>query len=497
MNKIVLYILIIAGFSSCSKFLDQEPISISTDESFWKDGAEAESAVAGSYALLRQALNLVEGVNFFAYGDMGTDEVLSSTLPDMAQVVQLNATGYVPSGEPWRNLRRLRRFDIFYRSIDQANRCIKFIADIPIAEFSSDEQKKRLIGEAYFLRALNYFYMSRVWGDVPLTNGSIDVNAAFDLPRTPKEEVLDACVKDVETAISLLPWAYTNELDKAVRANKGSAYALLAHIHAWKGEYEKCAVAADSVISHKELYGFVSRDSLSYRSIYQGKSKEGVFEIAQSGENEGNSNGIGRFTLAAPYITGKTGVEITIDSNTVYRMFPRGTTDRRFRSCFNFSNAAAPMCTKYANIMYVGGGQSSSAIPVFRNNIVIFRFSDIYLLRGEALAATGQYAAARTILNDVRAVANAGAVNIPDHMLFEEIIEERGRELFLEGHRFYDLIRLARRDASKASLFGSTAVGRKMDESDFKREKYYWPLDPSLLNENKLLTQTPFWNSKI
>ncbi|WP_207531736.1 RagB/SusD family nutrient uptake outer membrane protein [Desertivirga arenae] len=497
MKKIFLCILIIAGFSSCSKFLDQEPLSTSTDDSFWKDEAEAESAIAGSYALVRQAFNLVEGVSFFAYGDLVSDEILSSNLSDLGPVVQLNPTGYVPSGEPWRNLRRLRRFDLFYRAIDQASRCIAFIPNIPASEFSSEEERNRLIGEAYFLRAFNYFYMTRIWGDVPLVSGAVNVSSAVNLPRTPQAEVLSSCIKDIETAISLLPWQYASASDKAVRANKGSAYALLAHLYAWMGEYEKCALAADEVVKQETLYGFVSRDSLSYRGIYKGGSNEGVFEIAQSGENEGTILGIGRFTLAAPYITGKTGVEIVIDSNTVYRMFPKGTTDKRFRSCFNLSNTAAPMCTKYANISYVGGGQSSAATPLFRNNIVVFRYSDIYLLRAEALAATGQYSAARTMLNKIRSLADATAVNIPDHLLFEEIIEERGRELFLEGHRFYDVIRLTRKDVSKVSFFGTTAIGPKMTTTDFLQGKYYWPLDPSLLNENKLLTQTPFWNSKI
>src|SRR5690606_3224075 len=83
----------------------------------------------------------------------------------------------------------------------------------------------------------------------------------------------------------------------AVRANKGAAFALEAHVQAWTGNYEASAAAADSVIK-SGLYYYVSRDSIPYHTIFEGNSTEGIFEISQNEANEGTREGIGQFTLA-------------------------------------------------------------------------------------------------------------------------------------------------------------------------------------------------------
>ena len=77
MKKLTIYICCAVGISmatSCKKFLDEEPISVSTDLTFWKKESDADKAVAGAYALLRKTLNKAEGLGFYAYGDLPTDE---------------------------------------------------------------------------------------------------------------------------------------------------------------------------------------------------------------------------------------------------------------------------------------------------------------------------------------------------------------------------------------------------------------------------------------
>jgi hypothetical protein len=100
---------------------------------------------------------------------------------------------------------------------------------------------------------------------------------------------------------------------------------------------------------------------------------------------------------------------------------------------------------------------------------------------------------ARTILNEIRILAGLGASTATDANLFEAIIDERGRELFLEGHRFYDLVRLGKRGIVK---FGSGSTQR-ITPSEFMQGKYIWPIDPSMIIQNPLLTQTPYWADKM
>jgi starch-binding outer membrane protein, SusD/RagB family len=484
--------------ASCSKFLDRAPLSIPTDDNFWNSEAEANSGIAGGYSMVRKSLN--EAMAFYAYGDLPTDEFMNN-LPgeDFGDIGRMNWSVPIPFAQVHRPMMKLRRFDNFYKSVDQANRCIKFISDIPLSSFTSSNKelaKNRLLGEAYFLRAFNYLYLARVWGDVPLVlETTTDLAKAQFVPRAPQADVLKQVITDINTAIPLLTWNYASTNDRAVRANRGAAFALLAHVYAWMGDYEKSAVAADSVIT-KGGYALVNRNS--YLNIFKGKSTEGIFEIAQSADNEGASMGtdanasIAGKTLKTPYNLTRAGNAFyTLDRVTLNALYP-DTNDLRVRNGFAFFNTTDPISIKYSNVKYTAttsSGQPSS--PIALNNIIVFRLADIMLLRAEALAATGNFGPARTLLNTVRSAANAGASTATDAKLLEAIFDERARELFLEGHRFYDLVRLAR----KTGILKFS--GNRMSSGEFQQGKYYWPIDPILLSSNPTLTQTPFWSDKM
>ncbi|MBC7615422.1 MAG: RagB/SusD family nutrient uptake outer membrane protein [Pedobacter sp.] len=489
MKKITIYIICIIAIStlaSCKKFLDEKPISESTDLTFWKNEKDADQGVAAGYALLRKTLNKADGIAFYAYGDLPTDEFTTNQwrYNDMSSV---NWSISVPRSDTWDRMMQMRRYDTFYSAIDQANRCIKFIPTISEDKFSKLATKNNLLGEAYFLRAFNYFYMARIWGDIPLIFESGIITEAVDIPRAKEADVIAQCIKDVNIAIGLLNWNYENSNNKAVRANKGAAYALLAHIYAWKGDYTNCNMATDQLLN-QGFYQYVDRNN--YLNIFKGKSTEGIFEIAQSDENEGNVNGISFYTLKAPYLTTITNnAGFSINTATLDNLYNRNTNDKRFTNAFALTSTTDPICIKYANITYVNG--NNVITPVAHNNIIVFRLADIKLLKAEALAALTQYEAAKVVLNEVRQQAGLTAWSGTDANLFEGIIDERGRELFLEGHRFYDLVRLGKRTG--IVKFGNN----KITKSDFDAGKYYWPLDPALLQINKKLTQTPFWSSKM
>jgi len=486
-SKYIICIIAVSTLASCKKFLDEKPISESTDLTFWKNEKDADQGVAAGYALLRRTLNKAAGVGFYVYGDLPTDEFTTTNVQRFTDATNVNWSISVPASETGDLMMQMRRYDTFYSAIDQANRCLKFIPTISDSEFSSVAAKNNLLGEAYFLRAFNYFYMTRIWGDVPLVVESGLITDAVDIPRTKEAEVIAQCIKDVNTAIGLLNWNYDNANNRAVRANKGAAYALLAHIYAWKGDYANCNIAADQVIN-QGFYQYVDRNI--YLNIFKGKSTEGIFEIAQSDENEGNVNGIASYTLKTPYLTTvTTNARFTINRTTLDNLYGKNASDKRFTNAFALTTTTDPICIKYSNITYVSG--NNVITPVAHNNIVIFRLADIKLLKAEALAALTQYNDARTVLNEVR--TRAGLTNWvgADANLFEGISDERGRELFLEGHRFYDLVRLGRKTG--IMKFGDN----KINKADFDAGKYYWPMDPALLQINKRLTQTPFWSSKM
>ncbi|TDH26609.1 RagB/SusD family nutrient uptake outer membrane protein [Segetibacter sp. 3557_3] len=487
--------------SSCKKLLDKEPRNTMTDANFWKDEAEANSAITGAYALLRTAINYPEGVGHYAWGDLPTDQ-FSATQPlnqqDYANINQMNLQISVSSTAATNDSRmmyRVRRWDNFYRVIDQANRVLKFVPTIPLSAYTSSNPaaaQQRILGEAYFLRAFTYFYILRIWGDVPLVLETVaDPVLGQPLPRTPANQVLDQAIKDIETAMPMLTWTSV-AAERAVRATRGAAFALLAHIHAWRGAYDKAAPATDSVIL-KGGYAFVPRSN--FTTIFKGQSIEGIFEISQNKTNEGYATGIGTRTSKSPYLLSNTGnTQMPLDPvNLLTRYYTDTTNDLRARRGFALMNTTDPVVLKYLNdnVTYTAVNNTS---PVVLHNIVVFRLADIKLLRAEALEALGNPGGARVILDEIRNIAGLGASTATNADLFEAIIDERGRELFLEGHRYYDLVRLAKK--KNIFKFGSGSTPR-ITSSEFAQGKYIWPIDPSLIIQNPLLTQTPYWADKM
>ncbi|MES2646179.1 MAG: RagB/SusD family nutrient uptake outer membrane protein [Bacteroidota bacterium] len=480
---------------SCKKFLDKEPLSAGTDGNFWKNEDEANGAVAGGYALLRQSLT--DAFAFYSYGDIPTDEFTTSIgYEDLTQVTNFQWNLSVSSSNVWRPMLKLRRYDNFYRVIDQASRCIKFIPTVPASGFASpataETNRNSFIGEAYFLRAFTYFYMARVWGGVPIIEQTADkIGDEVNLARSTEEEVLAKAKADVMEAISKLSFGYTNSSNRAVRANKGAAYALLAHIEAWSGNYEEAAAAASQVIENGG-YQFVPMQN--YLSIFKGQSAESIFEISANATNEGSGFSIANLTLKAPYLATNpgTGVPAPLNINSFKTKFP-DSSDLRIKYGFTGYNSTDPNVIKYSNIIYLTtDADGNKGNPLSQNNIVIFRLSDIVLLKAEALAATGKYGEARILLDQIRTKAQPGNTYTGgDADLFDAVIEERSRELFLEGHRFYDLVRLGR--ARGVYDFGDD----RMDEAAFKAGKFFWPIDPSLMTLNNKLIQTPYWRDKM
>jgi hypothetical protein len=503
-----LVILIIFAVSCKKSFSERVPINGPTDANFWLNEGEAISGVAGSYGQLRIAMNEM-GMAHFYYGDTQTDQFTALTTgEDYPAITQMNWQTFIAPSETFRGLIKLRRWDNFYRAIDQMNRCIKFIEPIPLAQFTSiDKQgaKNQLIGENYFLRAFTYFYMSRIWGDVPLVvESAADAAGASNIKRTAQKQVLDQCIKDLNEAIKLMPYATAPTASRAIRANRGTCYALLAHIYAWTGEYDKVVPAADSVIL-RGGYSHVTRaNKTTYLNMFRGNSSEGIFEISQNANNEGAgigtsygaiTNNIAGRTLKAPYLLTNLGnTFFPLDAGNLNVLFPMNadSVDLRRRNGFDFWGTTDPICVKYSNILYSGPNNTS---PLSLNNIIVFRLADIKLLKAEALASSGNIAGAKAIVDEIRALAGLDPINAPAATFFETVIQERGRELFMEGHRFYDLVRLARK--TNIIRFNGTGTVTRMDITQFNQGKYYWPIDPILMSLNPVLVQTPFWADKM
>jgi len=485
-------LLMITGLisvSSCKKILDLQPHNSTFTNAYFTNGTDANTAIAGAYSLLRSVL--LSNYSFHVFGDATTSEFsINSGLDDANYNIsngEFTGLNVGPGIWNWLN---------YYQLLQQINLIINKVPAIPINKFSNQDDKNQIIGEAYYLRAFTYFYMTRVWGDVPLKlQPDLDVSQAVNIPRTPAADVLKQCLADLKIAESNLAFGYADESQRAVRANKGSAFALEAHIKAWTHDYAGCEQATAQVINNGQYH--LVTDTSQFSKIFIGKSVEGIFEInIDYQQSEGISlnnpyqNGYAP-TIAYPFVAQKSNLEWPVSTLYVNTLF-KDTTDLRYKKYFFQAQSTSGQTIKYSNITYADGSAKND--PRLSNNIIIFRLADIMLLRAEALNQLGRDGEALTLLNTIRSRAGIANYTGAGNALARTILEERLRELFYEGQSFYDLVRTKQIGNTSGSFIADYS---HINDSRVNQGGYLWPIDPTMFKDDFVLKQTPYWQGKL
>lgn len=532
-TKKILYtsLCLIAGallVSSCKKLLNQEPQNSTYDQVFWRNGNDAKSAMAGNYALLRDVLasgNWLARPRHYMYGDAMVPAYMTiEPEGDGSEVIQRGDL----SGNY--TLQNFADWTKYYKVIAMSNIILAKVpnmTDQQLSDVSNPTRfRKEIIGQAYFVRALSYFMLTRVWGDVPLVTKSEDPIAAPHLARTPKADILKQVENDCHEAAKNLNWGYIVAGDAAVTANKGSVYALLSHMYLWRATMTNVASAtpimtdvnsADTTLQQLvDRGGYRLNDTTNYYKTFIGKSTEGIFEIAASEDNrEGSNLSVGKMFLKQDYLNNNRPYVYVpksyISSHFAVSATTEGwvwneaawawewktitttvtdTKDIRYRKNFTDVNTDRPTTIKYSNVVYRNPNQKTDAY--LSNNIIVFRLADMLLLKAEVALYKNDLPTAIRIINESKKRNGADASTMLANTLTRDevmngYVFERGRELFLEGHLFYDLLRT--RKYSEFAPWLST--------SRFNQEGFYWPVYPNLFSNNNLLTQTNYWRGKI
>src|SRR5690606_12917391 len=143
----------------------------------------------------------------------------------------------------------------------------------------TSDEKAMLIGEGKFLRALSYFYLVRLFGDVPLVVLQADA-VESDAPRAPAEAVYALIIQDAKDAAQSLPpeWHGNN----AGRATSGAALTLLSKVFLTRQEWQEAAEAAKQVID-SGVYSLLPDYLQNFVPAYH-NSVESVFALQASNE---------------------------------------------------------------------------------------------------------------------------------------------------------------------------------------------------------------------
>lgn len=504
--KIKLFILIITlAFSSCIKSLDAPSREVAGEEDYWQSMSETKAGLLGIYSLMRSAMFTANG--HWVYGDIREGDFAIYNRADLRAVKEGKLNASFPA------IKELSNWQKFYAVVNAAS---VFIEKAPkVLEYDKRYTTTNLeldIAQARALRAFAYFYMARIWGDVPLVTKSFDNGSFPEHSKSKQLDVLDYAERELLACIETLPYMYGTDENQyyndskwewaKVLFTKVSGYAILSHIAALQGRYDKVDAYTQFVIDHY-WESNVKKMSQIAANTYGVEGLTGFFGIFSNGYAHGhmlsfrasywtgeatNSGHLEQLTLAQPLVN-KEYPDIYVERDTITRLF-NDPDDRRFgldtvnglyreNYFINFQNDI-PIFKK---VYIIRDGTNNGNYAIFGSNLVFTRYEEILLLRAEALAVLNNDIGARELLNEMRLMRGLDRLTVLfTKPILEEVFEERRRELMGEGWRFYDLIRYHRI--------------RKMDPKFndlIDKGGIFWPISSEILSRNKQLEQNSYW----
>ena len=520
--KSVKYLVLAATLlatTACQEFLKESPESFISEDQYYKTQADAVTAVNAVYFFLNSGGGSVQtpyntlfntGMNFA--GD-DEDPGPGATNPDVRSLAVLAHSST--------NLRVYELWQQHYAAIKKANVVLQ---KVPTINFDNP-LRSRLLGETKFLRALYYFNLVRLYGDVPLiTEYQTFVNASdYAISKSPTKDIYALIEKDLTEAATVLPASYSSP--DVGRATAGAAKALLAKVYLTKASlplniashYQDAVTKAEEALSAADggtgTYGYGL--FANYADAFLPATKNGIEHIfsAQFKSNslgQGNNQNPRSILTGIPGLTGSYADMVRFYTNgndkffSVFKLYQP--TDKRKRVTF-VTNFTSPSTGKKFALPIVNAAVANDSTPFFNKtwdpnslaltsesaaNVAIIRYAELLLIHAEAEnEANGPTAKAYKSLNKVRSRAGLPDLTpgLSKDQFREAVYLDRRLELVFEYHRWFDLIR--QKDAAGNSTFVANLqkVG-KTNAKDFHR---LYPIPQSELDNNAKLTQNPGW----
>ncbi len=477
MKNTIIYLILLALVTASCNVTDLQPESNIASSNFWKTGRHAEMGITGVYqSFYLGGTNAPLYIRYLYWGEARAD------IYNTNNVGQDAGTYNIPLNRITTNSGYVASWAEAYTAINRANNVLKFVPLIEDVSFNP-KRKNEIIGEALFLRALNYYYIVRAFGDVPLvTEPSLSLDQDFKTPRTSQAVVLDTIVANLLTAEKILPLSYSSEAQTRGRATQGAAKALLTSVYLWRKEYQKCADKAKEVLDLKALYQLEP----DYAAVFTDNSRESIFEIQFDNETQ-NNNRFQTFFLPA-----RIGVQLLAPAEKLYRDPINGFAPNDKRKNVTIAITTTPNFNR-AGVAYVNkypGTFGAIGTPSFSDdNQILLRLADVILMRAEALnELNSNQTEVVALVNQIRdrafgAGVNPVAATATQEELRKIIMQERYLELAFEGHRWFDLVRTEQVDE---------VLGTQFPEL-LNPQRWVFPILESIINANPNIVQNPGW----
>ena len=578
-NFLNFYILATAGvLTSCSDFLEIAPLETIVLDKYWNEETDVENVVAGCYSAM-QSKAVID--RMMAWGEFRSDNIVGGTgienNTDLANIFKENinaSNNYLKWGD-------------FYNIINRCNTVLYYAPSVAQKDPNYTQSELQATeAEVTAIRALMYFYLIRTFRDVPyFTEPYLDDNQQLDLPATKFDEVLDRLISDLERVKDQAVRKYpaTKTYYRCGRITQDAIHALLCDLYLWKQDYAGAVRYADQVIEAKTT---AYQEELNKKSGVVSESEQMIdgYPLISDAYSTGNYYGNAFQDIFGTGNSRESILELVFMNSD--QMLSNASVSSLYGNSETFPGGVRPadfLCTDvndelftvfenkydarfYENLQPISGSKTLSGINKYafssaminlgkaslegtysgsyakdycHANWILYRLSDVMLMKAEALVAMADDMAA---VPDASAAVPDASAAVPDasasvsistdsllHQAFnivntinkrsncssgdknldaskysytniadmaDLVLLERQRELMFEGKRWFDLVRRSLRDGNtgklteKVSLKGSsgtTAIASKLSSMDaiFNDE----------ITVNKNLVQNPAFGS--
>jgi hypothetical protein len=390
--------------AGCDSTLTTQPADRVPADQAIVDASTARAALVGAYDAL-QDLDYY-GLGIYMLGDLSADNAEHvGTFQYLGQVDrnQLQADNTAVT-DTWIAI---------YDAVSRVNLILKKVPDVPGL---TDAQRKQILGEAHFLRALHYHNLVKYWGDVPMPLEPIaSPAAAAQLTRTPKAQVYTQILADLTQAEQLMTTA-----KQARQASRGAVRALRSRVMLYQENWQGALDAANAVQAMNYVLAPQFEDLFTDEGT---DTPEDIFRVSFTAVEY---NEVGYYYL----FDGRWEIAPTANLYSAYTA-----SDRR----------------RDITLGKDGSDYEGVKIPttIGAEDLHVIRYAEVVLNKAEALARLNRLPEAVTEYNRIRVRAG-----LPPHVLgtnvtsqtdvLNAIWNERRLELALEGDRWPDLVRTGR-----------------------------------------------------
>lgn len=464
MKHLLALLILYFAFLGCEQDLFQEPLTNKSTGNFFSNEGEIESAVNGVYATLQ--FTGLYNLYLPAMGEIPSDNTFDEVpANDGGRYGQLDEFTTIPSNEVitiiWKDA---------YIGIQRSNIILNRIAGIP---FNNPNTKNARTGEMLFIRALLYFNLVRIFGDVPLvTEETIDPTTYFGQGRSSTDKVYTQIEQDLKDAIELLP----AEADQAGRVIKTAAQALLAKVYMTRDNFASAHPLLEAVLESGQHRLLASPAAVF--ELGNELSEEIIFAVQFGSGVNGNTEGSDAFVQFSPSGTVNGAKGHNLPTRDFIELYTEE--DLRKEAYVGITENGTPFCKKYKEPITVPSDGESDWI--------VLRYADVLLLLAETENELGNPSSARFYLNQVRLRAGLSQSSNTDPQYLAEAIElERRLELIGEGHRWFDLLRTGKAIETVNDWYAeNTNLGITIEEHDL-----LMPVPQSQIDTDPSLVQNP------